>query len=203
MNLYSGPEYALHFKYAGMLNVIFVTYTYGIAIPLLFPAAFIYFAVSNIVERLALAYSYRKPPMFDDQLNRAALSYLKLAPLIMMLFGYWCLGNNQIFGDLVSGRLQKTDPVITNHSGIDISPRKLSFVLLLMSGALMIFLIFTGILKKMLIACRIMSEDPDIEVDEGLGTYAQSLNEASRKVWLIEQKHLKDLVGCQTITEEF
>ena len=67
----------------------------------------------------------------------------------------------------------------------------------------MIFLIFTGILKKMLIACRIMSEDPDIEVDEGLGTYAQSLNEASRKVWLIEQKHLKDLVGCQTITDEF
>jgi hypothetical protein len=49
-----------------MLNVIFVTFTYGMAIPLLFPIAFIYFAVSNIVERLALAYSYRKPPMFDD-----------------------------------------------------------------------------------------------------------------------------------------
>ena len=57
--------------------------------------------------------------------------------------------------------------------------------------------------KKMLIACRIMSADPDIDVDEGLGTYAQSLNEASRKVWLIEQKHLKELVGCQTISEEF
>jgi hypothetical protein len=128
---------------------------------------------------------------------------MKVAPLTMMLFGYWCLGNNQIFGDLVSGRLQKTDPVITNHSGIDISPRKPSFVLLLMSVALVIFLIFAGFLKKMLIACKIMSEDADIEVDEGLGTYAQSLNEASRKMWLIEQKHLKDMIGCQTITEEF
>jgi hypothetical protein len=186
-----------------MLNVIFVTFTYGMAIPLLFPIAFIYFAVSNIVERLALAYSYRKPPMFDDQLNRAALSYLKVAPLFMMLFGYWSLGNNQIFGDLVSGRLQKTDPVITDHTGIDISPRKPSFVLLLMTGALVIFLLFTGIIKKMLIACHIMSADANIDVNERLGTYAQSLNEASRKVWLIEQKHLKELVGCQTISEEF
>ena len=93
--------------------------------------------------------------------------------------------------------------MITDHCGIDISPRKPSFVLLLMSGALVILLIFTGLLKKVLIACRIMSEDPDIEVDEGLGTYAQSLSEASRKVWLIEQKHLKALLGCQTVTEEF
>ena len=181
----------MHFKYAGMLNVIFVTFTYGMAIPVLFPLAFVFFAVSSVVERLTLAYSYRKPPMFDDQLNRAALSYLKVAPLFMMLFGYWCLGNNQIFGDQVSGRLHKTDPVITDHTGIDVSPRKPSFVLLLMSGAMLIFLIFTGILKKLLIACRIMTEEPEIEVDEGLGTYAQSLSEVNRKVWLIEEKNLK------------
>ena len=66
VNLYSGPEYALHFKYAAMLNVIFVTFMYGIAIPLLFPLAFLFFLISIIVERVALAYSYRKPPMFDD-----------------------------------------------------------------------------------------------------------------------------------------
>ena len=112
----------MHFKYAGMLNVIFVTFTYGMAIPVLFPLAFVFFTVSSVVERLALAYSYRKPPMFDDQLNSAALRYLKVAPLFMMVFGYWCLGNNQIFGDQVSGRLHKTDPVITHHSGIDVSP---------------------------------------------------------------------------------
>jgi hypothetical protein len=73
VNIYSGPEYALHFKYAAMLNVIFVTFMYGIAIPLLFPFAFLFFLVSTIIERIALAYSYRKPPMFDDQLHRAAL----------------------------------------------------------------------------------------------------------------------------------
>jgi hypothetical protein len=51
------------------------------------------------------------------------------------------LGNNQIFGDDVIGRTFKTDPVITDHSGIDISPSKPSFVLLLMSGAMLVLLI--------------------------------------------------------------
>ena len=73
VNLHSGPEYMMHFKYAAMLNVIFVTFMYGIAVPLLFPIAFLFFAVSYIVERLTLAYSYRKPPMFDDVLNKSAL----------------------------------------------------------------------------------------------------------------------------------
>lgn len=155
-----------------MLNVIFVTFMYGLAIPLLFPLACLFFAISTIVERLTLAYSFRNPPMFDDKLYRAALRYMKVAPLFMMIFGYWCLGNTQIFGDFIEGRELKTDPIITNHSGLDISPKKPSFVLLLMSGIMLVFLIFTGILKKLLIFCSILSEKSEIEVDEGLGTYA-------------------------------
>ena len=83
----------MHFKYAAMLNVIFVTFTYGLTVPLLFPFAFLFFVVSIILERVTLAYSYRKPPMFDDALNKAALRMLKVAPLFMMMFGYWALGN--------------------------------------------------------------------------------------------------------------
>jgi hypothetical protein len=93
VNLYSGPEYMMHAKYAVMLNVIFVTFMYGIAVPLLFPLAFLFFVVSYFVERLALAYSYRKPPMYDDVLNKSALSILKIAPVFMMFFGFWAMGN--------------------------------------------------------------------------------------------------------------
>jgi hypothetical protein len=94
VNIYSGPEYQMHFKYAAMLNVVFVTFMYGMAIPLLFPLAFLFFLISIIVERLTLAYSFRKPPMFDDLLNQKAIRYMKVAPLFMMLFGYWIMGNH-------------------------------------------------------------------------------------------------------------
>jgi len=30
IDIYSGPEYLIHFKYSGMLNVTFVTMMYGI-----------------------------------------------------------------------------------------------------------------------------------------------------------------------------
>ena len=83
----------MHFKYAAMLNVIFVTFMYGLAVPLLFVFAFLFFGVSYIVERVTLAYSYRKPPMFDDVLNKSAIRVLKVAPLFMMFFGFWAMGN--------------------------------------------------------------------------------------------------------------
>ena len=94
----------MHFKYAAMLNVIFVTFMYGLAVPLLFPIACLFFIISYIVERLTLAYSFRKPPMYDDVLNKSAVSILKVAPLFMMFFGFWIMGNRQIFYNDVHGR---------------------------------------------------------------------------------------------------
>jgi hypothetical protein len=39
--------------------------------------------------------------MYDEKLNSAALTSLKWAPIFMMLFGYWALGNQQIFNNTV------------------------------------------------------------------------------------------------------
>ena len=39
LNVYTGPEYLMHYKYSTMLNVIFVTFVYGLGIPILFPIA--------------------------------------------------------------------------------------------------------------------------------------------------------------------
>lgn len=39
VELYSGPVYYIHFKYSSVLNITFVTFLYGLGIPLLFPIA--------------------------------------------------------------------------------------------------------------------------------------------------------------------
>jgi hypothetical protein len=66
VDLYSGPQYFIHFKYSGMMNVCFVTMMYGIGLPILFPiAAFTYFVMYSL-ERLLVAYFYQLPPTFDD-----------------------------------------------------------------------------------------------------------------------------------------
>ena len=59
----------MHFKYSELLNIIYVTFMFGIAMPVLFPIAFISILILYIMERLKITYYYRKPPMYDHKLN--------------------------------------------------------------------------------------------------------------------------------------
>ena len=43
-DLYSGVDYIIHFKYSGMINIMYITMMYGLGMPILFPiAAFNFF----------------------------------------------------------------------------------------------------------------------------------------------------------------
>ena len=87
----------MHFKYAAILNTIWVTFMFGLALPLLFPIAALTFINYYFCEKVLLTYYYQKPPMYDEKLNKTALAWVKFAPLLMMAFGYWIMGNRQIF----------------------------------------------------------------------------------------------------------
>mmetsp|Transcript_1031 Transcript_1031/g.1315 ORF Transcript_1031/g.1315 Transcript_1031/m.1315 type:complete len:202 (+) Transcript_1031:1713-2318(+) len=117
VNLYSGPNHAMHFKYSMIMVVTFVTFMYGLAIPMLFPLAVFTYLNQYICERLTLAYFYQQPPSYDDKLNKAALMILKWPPLFMCFFGYWCLGNLQIFSNVVNPLETANDPINTGHTG--------------------------------------------------------------------------------------
>jgi hypothetical protein len=58
--------------------------------------------------------------MYDDKLNNATLSILKWAPYFMMMFGYWLMGNKQIFSNVVNPVEYKTDPINTDHYYLDL-----------------------------------------------------------------------------------
>jgi hypothetical protein len=97
VNLYAGPEYLMHFKYSSIIVQVFVSFMYGMFIPMLFVTTFFGILNMYIVERITLAYQFRQPPVYDAQLNLQAIEVLKLAPFLMFIVGYWALGNRQIF----------------------------------------------------------------------------------------------------------
>jgi hypothetical protein len=83
----------MSFRYSAILNTVMVCMMYGVALPIMFPiAAFTCFNY-YIVDRFLITYYYQRPPIYDDKLNNAALSTMKIAPIIMLFFGYWCMGN--------------------------------------------------------------------------------------------------------------
>lgn len=99
IELYSGPGYIIHFKYSGVLNIVFVTMFYGIGMPVLFPIALFSLIFIWFCERYEIAYNYQLPPSLDDKLTKNAVKLLRWAPVLLLLNAYWMISNKQYFGN--------------------------------------------------------------------------------------------------------
>jgi hypothetical protein len=96
-DLYNGGEYVIHFKYSGVLNIVYITMMYGLGMPLLFPLAAFNFFNQWVCERIIVARQMRLPPALDDKLTNNCIGMLKFAPLLLIFNGYWMISNPQIF----------------------------------------------------------------------------------------------------------
>lgn len=87
----------MHFKFASLITMIFVTFMYGMFIPIMFPITL--FGIINfyLTEKIGLIWLYRRPPMFDETLIMRAFKMLKHPPFFMFMLGYWAIGNMQMF----------------------------------------------------------------------------------------------------------
>ena len=69
-NLYAGPIYMMHFKYSALLTQVYMSFIYGLFLPALFPICLMGIANLYICENYQIHYWYRRPPMYDDKLNK-------------------------------------------------------------------------------------------------------------------------------------
>jgi hypothetical protein len=92
-NLYSGPDYVIHFKYSAVLTVVYMTCMYGMGMPLLFPLAAFNLFNQWVCERISVAYIVRLPPSLDDKLTVNCIAMMKYAPILLLYNGYWMLSN--------------------------------------------------------------------------------------------------------------
>jgi hypothetical protein len=70
---------------------------YGLMLPVLFPLALLGFFNLMIAEKISFAYYYQKPPVYGQVMIKGAIETLDKAPLLMLIFGYWQMGNREIF----------------------------------------------------------------------------------------------------------
>jgi hypothetical protein len=115
VKIHAGPEVKLDLQYSYIFLMVFTTFTYGLALPLLFPICA--FGMTNlyITEKIQFAYLYRKPPMYGGELNLGALNLIAKAPFFLLFFGYWMLGNRQIFFNEALEKNDSTDAVNPGH----------------------------------------------------------------------------------------
>ena len=92
-DIYSGGVFYIHYKYSYILTVIYITFFFGPGLPILFPIALISLVSLYVSERLQMAYSYQRPPMYDPLINNTALRILALAPFLYVMMAAWLYSN--------------------------------------------------------------------------------------------------------------
>lgn len=93
----------LEYRYANILTVMAIAFLYSGGMPLLYPVAAIFFAVTYWVDKCLLFKSYRKPIMFNNYLALRTLTYFKYILIlhvigVLFMYGVSPIVDNDLFG---------------------------------------------------------------------------------------------------------
>lgn len=189
----------MSYKYSALLTTICVTFMYGLALPELFPIAALTFFNYYTVDKFLITYFYQRPPLYDDKLNKTALELMKFGPIIMLIFGYYWMGNMQIFSDRVVPLVNQSIPITTDHGWYPTHDTNQALPLFIVGLTVLIGSIFDDLVVKCLKKANIMQEDEEYVVDEKLGTYFQCISVWDRKAWLAQEVHSSQDLGISTM----
>lgn len=189
----------MSYKYSALLTTVCVTFMYGIALPELFPIASLTFFNYYVVDKFLITYFYQRPPLYDDKLNKTALELMKFGPMLMLFFGYWCMGNMQIFSTQVVPLMNQSIPLQTDHSWYPTSATNQALPLFLVGCAVLVGAIFDDLLIDCLKKAKVMEEEEEYVVDEQLGTYFECISVWDRKSWLAQEVHSMQDLGISTM----
>lgn len=188
----------MHFKYATCMNTIYTVFMYGLAIPVMFPIAALTFINIYLVEKLCVAYWYQKPPMYGPELNDAALGMMRWAPLTYFIFGYWIMGQKQIFNNVTPEVTYSNVAVPSDHNGWPWNENGPAVPMFFFLVAFLVVMccgkFFAMCLKKF----NLSQDTDEIEVDEQLGNYFETLPNHSRKNWLATELNNSNRLGIKT-----
>lgn len=80
--------------------LVFMSAMYSFGMPVINILNIISLILGYLIEKIIVAWYFRKPPLYDDTLNRNTVYYMKWASLIYCAFAYWMITNKQIFENM-------------------------------------------------------------------------------------------------------
>lgn len=184
-------------KYAQTLNTVFVCFTFGFAVPLLFIWCLIPIALYAIIDRILLVYWYKPVPQHDDIATRLFLKTLKYAPVLTLFFTGLIITYNQ---NMVSNNVYSFFPYDK------IEAQKAAKPLGNFLPSVIVFFCFGGLLLMILITYDIFYIRfwaQFARANKGDLQFAPQLSELQRKQWLAEENYRQVEFGISTISDEF
>ena len=205
--LYAGPTFFIHYKYSAILNITFVTFLYGVGLPILFPIAAASLFVLYIVEKTMLHYSYRQPPMYDERLNNNVLGIMTYAPLLFLAFGYWMLSSKQLLDNKVSPIRNDSDIPRTGHLWKEVFTAKAYQLNPAMPLLVTFWLFLIGICLRNVLYDLVTRWVPslkvgDLEIDEDLDNYFNTLDDHDRNWSIKEEEYARSMLKIKVLHDK-
>lgn len=172
---------------------------FGMALPILFPIAALTFINVYLCERLGIAYWYTKPPEYGDDLNNLAIKYMFWAPILFLAFGYWTVGNKQMFNNAVYPLTNPNMPIQTGHTGIPWTNNGPSMAFFTMFMLYCMVICCGPCIKALLTKFHLNQQEEEEEVDEALGNFFECIPELQRKDWLATEVSNANRLGIKTM----
>lgn len=192
---YSGPDYVIHFKYSGVVNIVYIALMYGIGMPLLFPIAALNIFNQWITERIAVAYLAKLPPALDSKLTDNCIQVLRWAPLLLLFNGYWMVSNQQIFKN-TWGFVEHRGEQMKSEHFVGWSVDWASPVLLLCFVSVLLQIVQRGAASYLMRWGFAMSRD-EIAVDEDLPGFFTVMRLAQRDQLIAMSANMKKNFGFE------
>lgn len=201
IKLYSSSDYLVYSKYSSILTTVFITLTYGVGMPILFPIAAVTFAIMWVQERFFVAYLFKAPPSFDENLSNNALDILRYAPLLLLFNGYWMLGNQQVFNNVVNRKETSTSSMPTGHSLSTVYEVSQASTMLLIGIAIFFIILMQTYFEDFLRKYGFGFTETKIDVEEKLPHFWDAVKEEDCE-WLAQEDHYYQNTYALDLVEE-
>lgn len=94
---YLGPPFFIDYKYSYILTYVFVAFTWGPVVPMIFWMSTLGITIMFVVERMMVYYAYVHIPMIDSSMFDTAIKLLYAAPFPLFLNAAWAFSNREIY----------------------------------------------------------------------------------------------------------
>lgn len=123
----------------------------------------------------------------------------------MFLFGYWQIGNRQIFFNDADPKVSSSLKVDPDHPLVDFKTANQTVVAFIILVVLLVISFSGGFvfraLARMGILRSVSQLNADLDVDEDLPNYFQALPGMEQKSWYANEIYLRNRLGFKTISD--
>ena len=181
--------------------MVFVTFFYGPGMPVLFPITLAGLIFNYLSEKLRMAYSYQKPPMYDSSLSQNTLDSLGFAPFFYVIMATWLYSNQQVFHNVV--------PVIKDNYLYPLQEHTFASLFNQMTPAspFVAYILIFVLLVLLAVCSKCCGKDDgsagvnDLVVTENLPPFFSVLKNKDREFWFREEIVARERIGMTRIRD--